>query len=163
MPNIPEERELNQVESGLAETLTTEEEVQRLREELAKKEEALEAMREKEEPREIVKEEKAEKGREEAEKEKIRLAPEKPTKTPPPKPTAPPPQIKDEGLAEDLKYVMSLDKPKQVKTLVYLSLKRGVNYAANIAKQMKDPYILDEFHDTLVNNLYDILKKRKKI
>jgi hypothetical protein len=163
MPNIPEERELSQGEMPSTDTLTTEEEVQRLREELTKKEEALRVQSEKEAPRELVKESMVEKGEEKAEKEKIKLAKEQPSKAPPPKPVAPPPQIKDADLAEDLKYVMSLDKPKQVKTLVYISLKKGVNHAANLAKQMKDPYILDEFHDTLVNQLYDILKKRKKI
>ena len=83
-------------------------------------------------------------------------------KTSPPPP--PPSKIMtDEELVADLRHVMSLDKPKQVKVLVYLSFKKGVHHALHIAKKLKDPYLLDEFHDTLVDELYDLLIKKKKI
>ncbi|NQV12916.1 MAG: hypothetical protein HQ530_01290 [Parcubacteria group bacterium] len=78
---------------------------------------------------------------------------------------APPPSkmMTDDDLVADLKHVMSLDKPKQVKVLVYLAFKKGVHHAFNIAKKLKDPYLLDEFHDTMVDELYDLLIKKKKI
>lgn len=71
--------------------------------------------------------------------------------------------MKDEDLVQDLKDIMVLEKPKQVKVLVYLAFKKGVHHAANIAKKLKDPYLMDEFHDTLVSELYSLLIKKKKI
>ncbi|NQU99465.1 MAG: hypothetical protein HQ538_01895, partial [Parcubacteria group bacterium] len=99
------------------------------------------------------------------EKEKIRISPDDPSKVKLPQKIAKPSKKKklDDDIAADLKAIMAMDKPKQVKTLVYLAFKKGVNYAAGIADQLKDPYLLDEFHDTLVDNLYDLLKKKKKI
>lgn len=80
-------------------------------------------------------------------------------------PPPPPPSkmMTDEDLVADLRHVMSLDKPKQVKVLVYLAFKKGVHHAFHIAKRLKDPYLLDEFHDTMVDELYDLLVKKKKI
>ena len=71
--------------------------------------------------------------------------------------------MKDEDLIRDLKDVMALEKPKQVKVLVYLAFKKGVHHAAHIAKKLKDPYLMDEFHDTLVSELYSLLLKKKKV
>ncbi|MBU1178491.1 hypothetical protein KJ903_04745 [Patescibacteria group bacterium] len=82
-------------------------------------------------------------------------------KAPPPPP--PSKMMTDEEIVADLRHVMSLDKPKQVKVLVYLAFKKGVHHAFNIAKKLKDPYLLDEFHDTMVDELYDLLIKKRKI
>jgi hypothetical protein len=81
----------------------------------------------------------------------------------PPAPPPPSPIMKDEELVADLQHVMSLDKPKQIKVLVYLAFKKGIHHSFNIARQLRDPYLLDEFHDTLVDELYDLLVKKKKI
>jgi len=81
------------------------------------------------------------------------------TKAPPPVSSL----MKDEEVMRDLKDVMSMDKPKQVKVLVYLAFKKGIHHAAAIARKLKDPYIIDEFHDTLVDELYGQLLKKKKI
>ena len=83
-------------------------------------------------------------------------------KTPPP-PPPPSKMMTDEDIVTDLRHVMSLDKPKQVKVLVYLAFKKGVHHAFNIARKLKDPYLMDEFHDTMVDELYDLLVKKKKI
>jgi hypothetical protein len=166
MPNLslePEEGKSNPQDTGRI--LPTEEEVRRLREELLRKEQMLREIREKEQPKpEVAPVEVFERKKEkvEKEKEKIRVMPEKPKKAPPAKVTTPP-KIKDADLARDLASVMALDKPKQVKMLVFLSFKKGINYAANLAAQLKDPYLLDEFHDTLVDHLYDLLVKKRKI
>lgn len=71
--------------------------------------------------------------------------------------------IKDEDVIKDLQHVMSLPKPKQVKVLIYFAFKKGLAHAVHIAEKMKSPYFLDEFHDTLVDELYELLKKKKKI
>lgn len=79
------------------------------------------------------------------------------------KPTPPPPTGKDAELIADLEKIMSLNRPKQVNALVLLTFKKGVNHAANVAFKLKDPYLLDEFHDALVDELHDYLVKKGKI
>jgi len=81
------------------------------------------------------------------------------------KPATPPPSklMTDQNLVADLRHVMSLDKPKQVKVLVYLAFTKGVHHAFAIASKLKDPYLMDEFHDIMVDELYELLMKRKKI
>lgn len=146
--------------------LTTEEEVRMLKKELAQKEKELESFREKPQERTVVIAEKQKKEEDiKKEKEKIRISPDDPNKAKLSQKITKPAKVKkiNDDIADDLKEIMSMDKPKQVKTLVYLAFKKGVNYAANIADQLRDPYLLDEFHDTLVDNLYDLLKKKKKI
>lgn len=142
--------------------LSTEEEVKKLREELAKKEAELAKMREERPKVEIPPIVKKEIPKEKEKIEKVVERPVKPLKAPP-KAVKLPFKIQDEELIRDLQHVMALEKPKQVKMLVYLAFKKGVNHAASIALQLKDPYLLDEFHDTLVDQLYDLLVKRRKL
>ncbi len=146
--------------------LTTEEEVRILKEELARKEKELESLKKEPLEKNQVLEKKTKEKEINQEKEKIRINPESPNKVKLSQKIIKPVKIKksdNSDLDADLKAIMSMDKPKKVKTLVYLAFKKGVNYAASIADQLNDPYLLDEFHDTLVDNLYDLLKKKKKI
>ena len=161
------EEESNLADKETSAQLSTEEEVRMLKEELAQKEKELESLGGKFEEKAKIEEEKPKPKEEEIkkEKEKIRVSPEDPSKVKLPQKVTKSAKVKkiNDDIASDLKEIMSMDKPKQVKALVYLAFKKGVNYAANIADQLKDPYLLDEFHDTLVDNLYDLLKKKKKI
>lgn len=145
---------------GAERIVPTEEEVRRLREELFQKEAELRRIQE--ERRELEKRIVPERKEEiERKKEELKEITEKPKKRP--VKITPPVQITDEELASDLRHVMALPKPRQVKVLIYLSFKKGLQHAVNIAKQLKDPYILDEFHDTLVDELYNLLVKRHKL
>ena len=58
---------------------------------------------------------------------------------------------------------MAMDKPKQVKALVVLSFKKGIRHAIAVAEKLNNPYLLDELHDTLVDELYNELIKNKKL
>lgn len=164
-PLGPEKEESNPHDRG--NILPTEQEVQKLKEELARKEQMLRELKEKERPvpkkEEVPSPEIFERKKEKLEKEKIKVIPEKVKKAPPSTKAVPPPKLKDEKLARDLQSVMALDKPKQVKMLVFLAFKKGINYAVNLATQLRDPYLLDEFHDTLVDHLYELLVKKRKI
>lgn len=51
----------------------------------------------------------------------------------------------------------------QVKTLCELAFQKGVEVALKAAQELNNPYVLDEFHDTLVDQLYDRLISEKKI
>ncbi len=54
-------------------------------------------------------------------------------------------------------------KERQIKLLTDLAFEKGVIHATEVAEKLDDPYILDEFHDTLVDELYDYLVKQKKL
>lgn len=71
-------------------------------------------------------------------------------------------QVKAQA-ADDIALVMNLERPKQVKKLIYLALKRGVRHAYNVARGLNDAYLIDEFHDALVDQMHDELKKRKQL
>ena len=140
-------------------TENVEDEIQKLRQELAVKEKKLAEHKELQEPVSTKLKKPEEEKIKEAEKviEEIKT-PKKPSKKAPPSPI-----MTDESLVEDLQKIMAMKKPQQIKVLVYLAFKKGVRYTFNIAKQLKDPYLLDSFHDTLVDELYNLLIKKHKI
>ena len=57
----------------------------------------------------------------------------------------------------------SLAADEQVKTLCELAFQKGVESALKAAQELNNPYILDEFHDALVDQLYERLIREKKI
>ncbi len=54
-------------------------------------------------------------------------------------------------------------KERQVQLLTDLAFEKGVIHATQVARGLDDPYILDEFHDTLVDKLYDYLVKEGRL
>ena len=54
-------------------------------------------------------------------------------------------------------------KERQIKLLIDLAFEKGVVHATEVAKRLDSPYILDEFHDTLVDELYNYLVEQKKL
>ncbi len=52
----------------------------------------------------------------------------------------------------------------QIKELVDLAFEKGIAHAIEKAKSIGDPFLLDKFHDTLINELYQELveKEHKK-
>jgi len=54
-------------------------------------------------------------------------------------------------------------KERQIKLLTDLDFDKGVIYATEVARNLDSPYILDEFHDTLVDELYNYLIKQGKL
>lgn len=57
----------------------------------------------------------------------------------------------------------ALISDNQVKALCELAFQKGVDVALKAAQELNNPYILDEFHDALVDQLYDKLIREKKI
>lgn len=55
------------------------------------------------------------------------------------------------------------DIDNQVKNLCELAFQKGVGEAIKAAQELNNPYVLDELHDALVDNLYDRLIGEKKI
>ncbi|MBU3964780.1 hypothetical protein KJ695_02020 [Patescibacteria group bacterium] len=55
------------------------------------------------------------------------------------------------------------DISHHVAVLVSMAFNKGIYQAVKSARDLNNPYLLDRFHDTLVNELYDQLVKQKKI
>lgn len=55
------------------------------------------------------------------------------------------------------------DVSHQIAVLVSLAFDKGIYQAVKKAQNLNNPYLLDRFHDTLVNELYDQLVKHKKV
>lgn len=61
------------------------------------------------------------------------------------------------------KEIKGKPKERQVQLLTDLAFDKGVIHAAEVAKGLDDPYILDEFHDTLVDELYNYLVEQGRL
>ena len=51
----------------------------------------------------------------------------------------------------------------QVKLLTDLALEKGVSHAIEVAKRLDNPYLLDELHDALVDELYNKLVEKGEL
>ena len=59
--------------------------------------------------------------------------------------------------------ISAIDPANQVKFLCDLAFQKGVDAAIEAAKNLDNPYVLDEFHDTLIDELYERLRGEGKI
>lgn len=80
----------------------------------------------------------------------------KPTPVAPP-PTPPPvaPPVKEE--------LKALDEDRQLKILVDLAFEQGLDKAVEAARATENSYLIDKFHDTLVDELYQKLMEKGKL
>lgn len=62
-----------------------------------------------------------------------------------------------------LKEFLAKEPSQQMKDLVVIAMKQGVRRAIDVAKLSKDPYVLDLFHDRLVDELHDHMVKTKRL
>lgn len=61
------------------------------------------------------------------------------------------------------KQTSDADIQHQLTILVNLTLTKSIYYAVKTAKKIGNAYLLDRFHDLIVNELYEDLVKKKKI
>lgn len=111
-----------------------------------------------EKKQELAREEEADKHDKELIKEIIKEKIEKPA---PPKVTqvTPSPKV----VVKKAKKLKTEKKERQIQLLIDLAFEKGVVHATEVAKKLEDPYILDEFHDTLVDELYNYLVEQGKL
>jgi len=64
---------------------------------------------------------------------------------------------------QDAQNLRAYEKNQQLKALVDLAFTKGVTYASDVARQLDSPYLMDEFHDTLVDELHKELVQRGKL
>jgi hypothetical protein len=56
-----------------------------------------------------------------------------------------------------------MEKNQQLKGLVDLAFQKGVIYAAEVVRNLDNPYLMDEFHDTLADHLHKELVEKGKL
>lgn len=72
-------------------------------------------------------------------------------------------KIKPATVRKQATNLYGLKRNRQVKILADLALGKGVHHAVAVARRLDNAYVLDEFHDTLVDKLFEELQKRGKI
>jgi len=60
-------------------------------------------------------------------------------------------KIEAKKQAQNIKF---LKEEERMENLLVMAKGKGVVYAVNVAKEMKDPYVLDKFHDRLAEKGY---------
>lgn len=71
---------------------------------------------------------------------------------------APPVNTRDEA-----DEILEMETSAQVGALISLAFEKGLNKALSLAQKLRNPAILDEFHDSLVDYYYDKLVQEKII
>lgn len=64
---------------------------------------------------------------------------------------------------QSVQQVQSQPKERQIKLLTDLAFEKGIPHAVEVVKKMDNPYLLDEFHDALVDELYKKLIETGKL
>jgi len=69
----------------------------------------------------------------------------------------------EEEVKEQVGKIKTLDKEHQVKVLTDLAFQKGLLFAIKVARSLDNDYVLDEFHSTLVDELYKVLVEKGKL
>lgn len=64
---------------------------------------------------------------------------------------------------DEAQEISGFEPNQQVGALVSLVFQKGLTQAISVAREIDNPAILDEFHDTLVDRYYEELVKKKII
>lgn len=66
-------------------------------------------------------------------------------------------------VAQKTQELQEQPKERQIQILTEMAFEKGVVYAVEIAKNLDNPYLLDEFHDVLIDQLYNKLVEEGKL
>lgn len=69
----------------------------------------------------------------------------------------------NQQVAQKIQELQEQPKERQIQILTEMAFEKGVVYAVEIAKNLDSPYLLDEFHDVLVDQLYNKLVEEGKL
>ena len=72
------------------------------------------------------------------------------------------PPVSDEAEQES-KKIKNLPRDRQIQALIDLAFQKGLRHSIDTARALKNPYILDAFHDTLTDHLYRELVESGKL
>ncbi len=71
--------------------------------------------------------------------------------------------IDQAAVKEDVQKFKGVEKNQQLKSLVDLAFLKGVNYAIEVARNLDSPYLMDEFHDVLIDEFRQKLVEGGKL
>jgi len=86
-----------------------------------------------------------------------------PVKEPLPSTPAPGPVVASDDDQQPVEPADDSANQEEVKRLSQIAFEKGLDEAIEEAKKIDKPYILDEFHDSLVNELYQQLVEAGKL
>ena len=72
-------------------------------------------------------------------------------------------QINPAQIQKQSQQISALDPQNQVKSLCNLAFQKGLDFAIQTARNLNNPYVLDAFHDALIDELYKRLITERKI
>lgn len=90
-----------------------------------------------------------------------RTAPPAQTAPVPPQPVFSAPNPAD--VKADAERVKGIEKNQQIKNLVDLAFVKGAAHATEVVRNLDNPYLIDEFHDTLVDQMRQKLIEAGKL
>jgi len=64
---------------------------------------------------------------------------------------------------DEAKEIAQFEPSQQLGALIDIALQKGMSHAVSVAKDLNNPAILDELHDTLVDQYYDKLLLNKML
>jgi polynucleotide 5'-kinase involved in rRNA processing len=68
-----------------------------------------------------------------------------------------------QAVIQNASQIKNQPKERQIQFLIDLALEKGISEAVHTAKGLESPYIIDELHDALTDNLYHQLVKEGKL
>jgi hypothetical protein len=77
--------------------------------------------------------------------------------------SAPTPKISSAQIQKQSQQIGALDPQNQVRSLCNLAFRKGLDFAIQTARNLNNPYVLDAFHDALIDELYRRLIEERKI
>ncbi len=69
-------------------------------------------------------------------------------------------QKKSGNIKSEAHRITQLNQQDQAKALCELAFQQGIDFAVDVAKEINSPYLLDEFHDSLVDDFKEKLKEQ---
>ncbi len=72
-------------------------------------------------------------------------------------------QNQQQVIAQTTQKLKDEPKERQIQLLVQMAMDKGVIEAINIARNLDNPYLLDEFHDALIDYFYNQLVANEKL
>lgn len=73
------------------------------------------------------------------------------------------PPGQQKAVAQKVQQIRKQSKERQIQLLIELAFEKSIAQAVEVAKQLDNPYLLDEFHDALVDELYNKLVEMGKL
>lgn len=77
--------------------------------------------------------------------------------------TLPKTTLKNIAKGGEAQAIREMDEKRKVETLSMIAFEKGISHSIELARKLKDPYILDALHDKLIGELREELIKRGKL